>query len=57
MIFRSTTILCVRKDRHVAMGSHATEQEVLAAIPALAGRTSVVYPGLAPGFVPGPAPE
>ena len=38
---------------HVVMGSHATELEVLEAIPALAGRTSVVYPALAPGFSAG----
>jgi hypothetical protein len=47
----------LRRARHVAMGSRATESEVLAAIPALAGRTSVVYPALAPGFGPGPAPD
>jgi glycosyltransferase involved in cell wall biosynthesis len=35
---------------HVAFGSHATEAEVLAEIPELRGRTSVVYPGVAPGF-------
>jgi glycosyltransferase involved in cell wall biosynthesis len=38
---------------HVAMGSHATEVEVVDAVPELAGRTSVVYPALAPGFTPG----
>ena len=42
---------------HVAMGSHATEREVLAAVTQLEGRTSVVYPGLAPGFGPGRAPD
>jgi glycosyltransferase involved in cell wall biosynthesis len=38
---------------HVAMGSRATEAEVVATIPELRGRTSVVYPGIAPGFGPG----
>ena len=38
---------------HVATGSHATEREILAAVPELAGRTSVVHPALAPGFTPG----
>ena len=42
---------------HVAMGSEATEREVLAEVPQLAGRTSVVHPGLPPGFGPGPAPD
>jgi glycosyltransferase involved in cell wall biosynthesis len=45
----------LRRAAHVAMGSAATEREVLAAIPKLAGRTSVVYPALAPGFSPGPS--
>jgi glycosyltransferase involved in cell wall biosynthesis len=45
----------LRRAAHVAMGSRATEQEVLAQVSGLAGRTSVVYPGLAPGFEPGPA--
>jgi glycosyltransferase involved in cell wall biosynthesis len=45
----------LRRAAHVAMGSQATEREVLAAVPELAGRTSVVYPALAPGFAPGPA--
>jgi len=45
----------LRRAAHVAMGSQATEREALAAIPELAGRTSVVYPGLAPGFSPGPS--
>jgi glycosyltransferase involved in cell wall biosynthesis len=30
---------------------------VLAAVPELRGRTSVVYPGVPPGFSPGPGPE
>lgn len=47
----------LRRAAHVAMGSHATEREVLALIPELAGRTSVVYPGLPPGFGPGPASD
>jgi glycosyltransferase involved in cell wall biosynthesis len=42
---------------HVVTGSRATEAEILPLIPALAGRTSVVYPGLAPGFGPGPAAD
>lgn len=45
----------LRGAAHVAMGSQATEREVLALIPELAGKTSVVYPGLPPGFAPGPA--
>ena len=40
---------------HVAMGSRATEIEVVSAVPGLRGRTSVVHPGLAPGFEPGPS--
>jgi glycosyltransferase involved in cell wall biosynthesis len=47
----------LRRAAHVAMGSHATEREVLAEIPELAGRTSVVYPGVPPGFEPGQAPD
>jgi glycosyltransferase involved in cell wall biosynthesis len=42
---------------HVAFGSHATEAEVLAAVPALRGCTSVAYPGVAPGFSPGSGPD
>jgi glycosyltransferase involved in cell wall biosynthesis len=47
----------LRRAAHVAFGSHATERDVLAAVPALRGRTSVVYPGVPPGFGPGPAPD
>ncbi len=47
----------LRRAVHVAMGSRATEREVVAAIPELAGRTSVVYPGLPRGFGPGPASD
>lgn len=47
----------LRRAAHVAFASRATQDEVLAAIPGLRGRTSVVYPGLAPGFSPGPAPD
>jgi glycosyltransferase involved in cell wall biosynthesis len=47
----------LRRAAHVAFGSHATETEVLAAVPALRGRTSVAYPGVPPGFSPGPATE
>lgn len=47
----------LRGAAHVAMGSRATERDVIASIPALAGKTSVVYPGLAPGFGPGPSTE
>lgn len=47
----------LRRARHVAFGSRATEREVLAEVPELRGRTSVVHPGLAPGFGPGPAPD
>jgi glycosyltransferase involved in cell wall biosynthesis len=46
----------LRRAAHVAFGSHATESEVLAAVPELRGRTSVVYPGVPPGFSPGPGP-
>jgi glycosyltransferase involved in cell wall biosynthesis len=41
---------------HVAFGSEATRREVAAAVPAL-GAGSVVYPGVPPGFAPGPAPD
>ena len=47
----------LRRAAHVAFGSHATEEEVLAALPELRGRTSVAYPGVPPGFAPGPGPE
>lgn len=47
----------LRRAAHVAMSSRATEREALAAVPALRGRTSVVYPGVPPGFGPGPGPE
>jgi glycosyltransferase involved in cell wall biosynthesis len=47
----------LRRAAHVAFGSYATESEVLADVPALRGRTSVVYPGVPPGFSPGPGPE
>ena len=46
----------LRRAAHVCFGSQATADEVLAELPELAGRTNVVYPGLAPGFTPGPAP-
>ncbi len=42
---------------HVVFGSHATEAEVLDAVPTLHGRTSVAYPGVPPGFSPGSRPE
>jgi len=47
----------LRRAAHVAFGSHATEAEVLAAVPELRGRTSVVYPGVPPGFSPGEGRE
>ena len=47
----------LRRAAHVVMGSRATEQDVLAAVPALRGRTSVAYPGVPPGFAPGPGPD
>jgi glycosyltransferase involved in cell wall biosynthesis len=47
----------LRRAAHVCFGSQATAGEVLAELPQLEGRTSVVYPGLAPGFSPGPAPD
>jgi glycosyltransferase involved in cell wall biosynthesis len=45
----------LRRAVHVAFGSEATRREVLAELPELEGRSSVVYPGLAPGFSPGPS--
>jgi glycosyltransferase involved in cell wall biosynthesis len=42
----------LRRAAHVAFGSEATRDEVLRAVPGLAS-TSVVHPGLAPGFGPG----
>lgn len=47
----------LRRAAHVAIGSRATEREVLDLIPELADRTSVVYPGLPPGFSAGPASD
>ena len=47
----------LRRAAHVAFGSHATETEVLDTVPQLRGRTSVVYPGVPPGFSPGPGPQ
>ena len=47
----------LRHAAHVCFGSRATAAEVVAELPELDGRTSVVYPGLAPGFSPGPAPD
>lgn len=47
----------LRRAAHVAFGSHATEREVRAAVPVLRDRTSVVHPGVPPGFSPGPGPE
>jgi glycosyltransferase involved in cell wall biosynthesis len=43
----------LRRAAHVAFGSRATRDEVLAEVELRS--TSVVYPGLAPGFSPGPA--
>lgn len=45
----------LRRAAHVAFGSHATRDEVLAEIPLAS--TSVVHPGLPPGFSPGPATD
>lgn len=53
-----TTLLwkrSLRRAAHVAFGSRATEEDVAGEI-ALRS-TSVVYPGLPPGFSPGPAPD
>jgi glycosyltransferase involved in cell wall biosynthesis len=47
----------LRRAAHVCFGSRATADEVLAELPELEGRSSVVYPGLAPGFGPGPGPD
>lgn len=43
----------LRRAAHVAFGSRATRDDVLADVELPS--TSVVYPGLAPGFSPGPA--
>jgi glycosyltransferase involved in cell wall biosynthesis len=45
----------LRRASHVAFGSKATRDEVLADVPLAS--TSVVYPGLPPGFSPGPATD
>jgi glycosyltransferase involved in cell wall biosynthesis len=45
----------LRRAAHVAFGSHATADEVLRDVPDLAGRTSVVHPGVPPAFSPGSA--
>jgi glycosyltransferase involved in cell wall biosynthesis len=45
----------LRRAQHVACGSAATERDVLTALPQLRRSTSVVYPGVAPGFTPGAA--
>jgi glycosyltransferase involved in cell wall biosynthesis len=47
----------LRRAAHLATGSRATEAEILLQIPELRGRTSVVHPGLAPGFGPGPGAD
>jgi glycosyltransferase involved in cell wall biosynthesis len=47
----------LRRAAHVAFGSHATLDEVVAELPGLAARSSVVYPGVPPGFESGPAPD
>ncbi|MFN2628000.1 MAG: glycosyltransferase family 4 protein [Gaiellaceae bacterium] len=43
----------LRRAVHVCFGSHATRDEVLANVPELESRSSVVYPALGPGFGPG----
>ncbi len=45
----------LRRAAHVAFGSQATREEVLAEVPLRS--TGVVYPGVPPGFSPGPAPD
>lgn len=45
----------LRRAAHVAFGSNATRDEVLAGLDLPS--TSVVYPGVPPGFSPGPAPD
>jgi hypothetical protein len=47
----------LRRAAHVAFGSRATRDEVIAELPGLAARSSVVYPGVPPGFGSGPAPD
>lgn len=43
----------LRSGTRVIAGSEATAAEITAAVPALAGRVRVVYPGLGDGFEPG----
>jgi glycosyltransferase involved in cell wall biosynthesis len=45
----------LRRAACVAFGSEATRRELLPELPELERRASVVYPGLAPGFGPGPS--
>lgn len=45
----------LRRAAHVAFGSEATRDEVLAQLDL--GSTDVVYPGVPPGFAPGPASD
>jgi glycosyltransferase involved in cell wall biosynthesis len=45
----------LRRAAHVAFGSRATRDEVVAQV--ALGSTSVVYPGVPPGFSPGTAPD
>jgi glycosyltransferase involved in cell wall biosynthesis len=47
----------LRRAARVAAGSDATAREIAAAVPSLAGRVDVVYPGLAEGFSPGPGAD
>ncbi len=45
----------LRRAAHVAFGSEATRDEVLSSM--RLASTNVVYPGVPPGFGPGPAPD
>jgi glycosyltransferase involved in cell wall biosynthesis len=48
----------LRRAARVVAGSEATRRELEAAVPEVAGRVRVIYPGLAEGFFPGePATE
>jgi glycosyltransferase involved in cell wall biosynthesis len=46
----------LRRAQRIVTGSQATADELLCEVPALAGRTSVVYPALKEGFTPGAGP-
>jgi glycosyltransferase involved in cell wall biosynthesis len=47
----------LRRAAYVCFGSRATADEVVLDVPEVEGKASVIHPGLAPGFGPGPAPD